>query len=123
MKRFLAVLCGVALLLLPRSAMAEKSLISAQTTTGESSSIPIGSADTINVQVWDTVGSGTSTTVIQEKNASGDWFTVATITDPDTTGELWGIPRADFMRVNVTACSSCSVSATVSAWRADKSVI
>src|SRR5262249_11689496 len=104
MKRTLAIaLCAImAFFVLPPSQANAQNLFVAKTTTGVPSQTDCGNclstgeistakATSIRIHIWDTVGSGTSQTVIKVRNA-GDattFYTVATITNPDTSGELW----------------------------------
>ena len=99
-------------------------LFTEQTTTGSSTEVVTANATSIRIRILDTLGTGTSTTIIKVRNAGDtEYFTVATITSPTTDGELWLGSGADFVVVEVTACSSCSISSTISAFVGDKRVI
>ena len=64
------------------------------------------------------------TTIIKVRNAGdSDYFTVATITNPTTDCELWLGSGADFVVVEITGCTDCSISSTISAFVGDKRVI
>jgi streptogramin lyase len=113
--RILLITALVALLALPASA-AVTTVLSAVTATGASSAVDTGNAEYVRVQVFSAAGSTATVTIEQSTNGTV-WYTVATITDPSATGELWSVASVAYTRVNVTARSAGTITATVEVQR------
>lgn len=120
MKKLLSVLAMVALFALPLNADIGSSLVvlNGVTAQGVSPTIDISGASFVRVQVWSSAGA-TGTVLLQVRSTRnnqtpvGPWFTVATITDPNTTGEYWSVPVSMNLRVNVSSYASGTIFAVV----------
>jgi hypothetical protein len=71
--------------------------------TGNASSNPVDTfgKKLIRAQIWSNAGSTATVVVEESSDTNAPWYTVATITDPDATGEYWAIPRAYRVRLRV----------------------
>jgi len=113
--RFLLVTALVALLALPATA-AVTTVLSAVTATGASAAQDTANAKYVRVHVYSAAGS-TATVTIEQSTDASVWYTVATITDPSATGELWSVASVAYTRVNVTVRASGTISAKVEVQR------
>lgn len=89
-------------------------LLSAVGATGASTAKATGTRSSILINVRS--ASTSSCTVKIQQSVDGlstdvGWYTVATITDPTSAGELWAGPAAPYTRVNVTAWASGAITA------------
>lgn len=109
--RTILVAALVALLALPATA-AVTTVLSAVTTTGASAAQDTGNAKYVRIHVFSAAGS-TATVAIEQSTDSSVWYTVATITDPSATGELWSVAAVAYTRVNVTARAAGTITAKV----------
>jgi hypothetical protein len=87
------------------------------TTTGASATVDTFSHRLLRAQVWSAAGSVATVTVDMRSNPSAPWFTVVTITNPSASGEYWSVPRGYQMRVNVSAWTSGTISATIERYK------
>lgn len=89
--------------------------------TMQSKPYPINNADIVTITVYESKDAGSTATVALETapTVTGPWFDVtssAPITDPSATGVQWSIPRAVFVRLNVTTYAAGNIRATIDAW-------
>lgn len=122
LKRFTVTVLVSLSLLLARPAeasvpMARADASTSWTSTGSTIAYAIASADTIRVQVWSSAGSVATVTIDVRSSGTAPWYTVATISNPSTSGEYWSIPRSIDVRVNVSAYTSGTISANLEAYR------
>lgn len=108
---FLAALCAVILALVATPAPAATySNLTAVTSTGAGASIPSGNIPGWQVHVYSAAGS--SATVVVQGSLNGTvWKTLATITNPDATGEGYKGTAWPYVRANVTARASGTITA------------
>lgn len=117
MKQFLQKLLGASLILflavvLALPMAAATTLLSAVTTTGAGTSYATKTTGSLFAHVYSAAGAS-AVVVIQQSVNGSIWNTVATITNPDATGELWHGPAAPFTRANVTSRSSGTLTAVL----------
>lgn len=89
-------------------------LLSAVGATGASTAKATGTRSSVLINVRS--ASTSSATVKIQQSIDGlstdvGWYTVATITNPTSVGELWAGPAAPYTRVNVTAWASGAITA------------
>ena len=108
---FLAALCAVILALVATPAPAATySNLTAVTSTGAGASIPSGNIPGWQVHVYS--ASGSSATVVVQGSLNGTvWKTLATISNPDATGEGYKGTAWPYVRANVTARASGTITA------------
>lgn len=84
------------------------------TTTGDS--LNTANADVVNVAVY---SSSTSTAVVvieQSMSSTAPYYTVATVTNPTSVGEVWTVPRTQNTRVRVNSISVGTVFGEIEAY-------
>ena len=113
--KILASVVLVALLASPAMG-AVSTALNAVTGTGASAAIDTGNARYVRIHVFSAAGSS-ATVVIQQSLDNSVWYTVATITDPSATGELWSVASVAYTRVNVTVRSSGTITAKLEVQR------
>lgn len=127
-KKFLSALAVVAALVTANLAVAQgwspsSTVISAvgSTTTGVYPASPSTGLDTslqTSVLVHVASASTSSATVLIQGSVSGTfWFTLATISNPSSVGELWAGPAPRYLRVNLSVHASGTISAFYAARR------
>lgn len=80
---------------------------------------PINNADIVTVTVYSDAGSTATVALETAPTVSGPWFDVTSsipITDPSATGVQWSIPKAVFVRLNVSAYAAGNIRGTIDAW-------
>lgn len=85
----------------------------------QSKPYPINTARDATITVYSDAGSDATVKIETAPTVSGPWFDVTTsspITAPSATGVQWAIPRAKFVRLNVTPYVSGNIRATINAW-------
>lgn len=101
---------------LPNGTATSDTLFASVTT---SQPYPINTARDTTISVYSDAGSTATVKLETAPAVSGPWFDVTTsapITDPDTSGVQWSIPRAQFVRVNVSAHAAGNIRATIDSW-------
>ena len=93
-------------------------VLSAVTTTGASTGITSGGAAACFAHVF-SASTSSCTVKVQQSLDNATWYTVATITDPTSEGELWVGPAAPYTRVNVSARASGTLSANLAFNKSD----
>lgn len=88
-------------------------LLSAVTATGAGSAVATRGVKSLRVHVYSAAGAS-ATVLIQISVDGSAWNTVATISNPGTGGELWVGPAAEYVRANVSARSSGTITAVSS---------
>ena len=80
-------------------------------TTGAGSAAPFGGTPGAQVHVYSAAGSSATVLIQGAMFAAGPWKTLGTITNPDATGELWQGTSMPYMRANVSARASGTLTA------------
>lgn len=87
-------------------------LLSEAASTGVSQPTAVGAAQSVFIHVY-SASTSACTVLIQQSLDKIAWYTVATIVNPTSTGEMWRGPSLSNTRVNVSAYSSGTISAAV----------
>ena len=101
---------------LPNGTATTDTLFASATT---SKPYPINTAAETTVSVYSDAGSVATVKIETAPTVSGPWFDVTSsipITDPTTTGVQWAVPRAMFVRLNVSAWTNGNIRATIDSW-------
>ncbi len=80
---------------------------------------PINNAETVTITVYSDAGSVATVPLETGPTVTGPWFDVTSsipITDPSATGVQWSIPRANVVRLNVSAYTSGNIRGIIDAW-------
>lgn len=87
-------------------------LLTSLSATGVSPSTAVGAAQSCFIHVY-SASTSSATVLIQQSLDNVAWYTVATIVNPTSTGEMWRGPSLSLTRVNVSAWASGAISAAV----------
>ena len=87
-------------------------LFSERTSSGTSESTAVGAGLSCFIHVY-SASTSACTVLIQQSLDKIAWYTVATIINPTSTGELWRGPSLSNTRVNISSYSSGTISAAV----------
>lgn len=93
--------------------------LDAVTTTGASATVDAFSHRLLRAHVWSASTSVATVTIEVRSSTTAPWFTVATVTNPANAsgGEYWSVPRCYQMRVNVSAYTSGTITATIERYK------
>lgn len=108
----------LALVAVPASAATWTNL-SAVTTTGAGSALAFGNTPGAHVHIYSAAGSSATVVVQGAMSSAGPWITLATSTNPSATGECFEGTAFPFLRANVTARASGTISAVFRDLRED----
>lgn len=112
LSRFLLAVALVAFMSAPAFAQTGAIALSKVTQTGVSQSFATGAASAVEVQVW-SASTSTATVLIQQSIDGSTWYTAVSLSNPTSGGSLYIGPPAPYTRVNLSARSAGTISATV----------